>query len=88
MQPKVTLAVLTNSLPLQVWIALGFVLICSIIIGPILFSDFGKLIEMMSLMLGISLPREPPSFFHKVFLITWAIMSYILAQFYLASLAK
>lgn len=56
--------------------------------GPVFFSEFNGLLEMIGLLLGVSLPQIPSSFPHKIFFITWATMGYILSQFYLASLAK
>lgn len=87
MKTKVSLSALTKPLSSEVWICLATIFIFSVIISLILFPKHGGLLELTSLLLGTSLPSDPITTSHKIFCVSWGIAGFILAQYYLASLA-
>lgn len=88
MKTKVSLSALTKPFSIEVWIYLASIFIISVIISFMLFPKYGGFLQLTSLLLGVSLSYNPIMTSHKIFCVSWFLVGFVLAQFYLASLAK
>lgn len=83
---NISLQGLVAPLELNVWLAVGVVLLFSIFLRLFLFKKMSFL-EIFAIVMGIVWDRQPKRLSYRIKFMSWIIFGYILSQFYLASLA-
>ncbi|XP_015590471.1 uncharacterized protein LOC107265492 [Cephus cinctus] len=70
-----------------VWIAFGGLFVFTVILRCLLLRKL-SFISVLSLILGVALPRQPDGTSERIQFLSWTIFGYITSQMYLASMAS